>query len=59
MLACVRASEHIIRSLGPETVAGFLTEPAQGAGMIHPPPEYFPQIREMTKRLTCSGSTTR
>lgn len=50
-LACVRATEHLIRSLGPETVAGFLTEPAQGAGMIHPPPEYFPQIREMTKRL--------
>ena len=37
--------------LGPETVAGFLTEPAQGAGMIHPPKEYFPQIREMTQRL--------
>ena len=50
-LACVNATEHIIKSLGPETVAGFLTEPAQGAGMIHPPPEYFPQIREMTKRL--------
>jgi len=50
-LACVRASEHIIRSIGPETIAGFLTEPAQGAGMIHPPPEYFPQIREMTTRL--------
>ena len=50
-LACVRATEHVIRVLGPETVAGFLTEPAQGAGMIHPPPEYFPQIREMTQRL--------
>jgi taurine--2-oxoglutarate transaminase len=50
-LACVNATEHIIRSLGPETVAGFLTEPAQGAGMIHPPAEYFPQIRELTRRL--------
>ncbi|HUI63168.1 MAG TPA: aspartate aminotransferase family protein [Steroidobacteraceae bacterium] len=50
-LACVRATEHVIRTLGPETVAGFLTEPAQGAGMIHPPREYFPQIREMTRRL--------
>ncbi|MGV1049392.1 MAG: aspartate aminotransferase family protein [Solirubrobacterales bacterium] len=50
-LACVRTTEHLIRSIGPETIAGFLTEPAQGAGMIHPPPEYFPQIREMTKRL--------
>ena len=37
--------------IGVETVAGFLTEPAQGAGMIHPPKEYFPQIREMTRRL--------
>jgi taurine--2-oxoglutarate transaminase len=51
ILACVNATEHVIRSLGEETVAGLLTEPAQGAGMIHPPPEYFPQIREMTKRL--------
>lgn len=50
-LACVRATEHVIRMLGPENVAGFLTEPAQGAGMIHPPKEYFPQIREMTQRL--------
>jgi taurine---2-oxoglutarate transaminase len=50
-LACVRATEHLMRSIGPETIAGFLTEPAQGAGMIHPPPEYFPQIRELTKRL--------
>jgi taurine--2-oxoglutarate transaminase len=50
-LACVKATEHIIRSIGPETVAGFLTEPAQGAGMIHPPAEYFPQVREMTRRL--------
>ena len=50
-LACVRATEHVLKMLGPETVAGFLTEPAQGAGMIHPPPEYFPQIRELTRRL--------
>ncbi len=51
VLACVNATEHVIRTLGPETVAGFLSEPAQGAGMIHPPKEYFPQIREMTQRL--------
>lgn len=50
-LACVNATEHLMRTLGPETVAGFLTEPAQGAGMIHPPKEYFPQIRAMTERL--------
>jgi taurine---2-oxoglutarate transaminase len=50
-LACVRATEHVISTIGVETVAGFLSEPAQGAGMIHPPKEYFPQIREMTQRL--------
>jgi taurine--2-oxoglutarate transaminase len=50
-LACVRATEHAIRTVGPETVAGFLTEPVQGSGMIHPPKEYLPQIREMTQRL--------
>lgn len=50
-LACVRTTEHVIRTIGAESVAGFLTETVQGAGMIHPPAEYFPQIREMTKRL--------
>ncbi|MFT4025648.1 MAG: aspartate aminotransferase family protein [Novosphingobium sp.] len=50
-LACVKTTEHVIRMLGEENVAGFLTECVQGAGMIYPPAEYIPQIREMTKRL--------
>lgn len=50
-LACVKATEHTIKVLGSENVAGFLTECVQGAGMIYPPEEYIPQIREMTKRL--------
>ena len=49
-LDCVEETERIIRAIGPETVAAFLCDVSQGPG-IHPPPEYIPQIREMTQRL--------
>jgi taurine--2-oxoglutarate transaminase len=51
ILACVSATENLIKGIGPETVAAMITEVVQGCGMIHPPDEYIPQIREMTKRL--------
>jgi taurine--2-oxoglutarate transaminase len=50
-LACILASENLIRTLGPETVAAFVTEIFYGGSCIHPPPEYIPQLREMTRRL--------
>lgn len=50
-LACVYATENLINTLGPETVAAIITEPIFGAGTIQPPPEYNPQIRRMTKEL--------
>lgn len=50
-LACVQMTESIIRTLGPETVAAMITEVVMGGGCVHPPAEYIPQIREMTRRL--------
>ena len=41
---------RLIRELGPETVAAFISDVSQGPG-IHPPPEYVPQVREMCDRL--------
>ena len=43
--------ERIILREGPDTVAMFLAEPVQGAGgVIVPPPDYFPRIREICDR---------
>jgi taurine--2-oxoglutarate transaminase len=50
-LACIRASENLIQTLGAETVAAFVTEIFYGGSSINPPPEYIPQLREMTRRL--------
>lgn len=50
-LACVRATERVIRSVGIERVAAFITEIWHGAGAFLVPDEYIPQIREMTRRL--------
>ncbi len=50
-LACVRSTERLIKTIGPETVAAMITEPIMGAATIHPPAEYLPQIRQMTKEL--------
>jgi putrescine aminotransferase len=42
--------EAILRE-GPDTVAGFLGEPVQGAGgVIVPPDDYWPRIREICDR---------
>jgi adenosylmethionine-8-amino-7-oxononanoate aminotransferase len=42
-----KLEEAILRE-GPETVAAFIAEPVQGAGgVIVPPPDYFPRIREI------------
>jgi taurine--2-oxoglutarate transaminase len=50
-LACVNATERVIRSVGVEQVAAFLTEVWHGAGAFLVPDEYIPQIRALTDRL--------
>jgi taurine--2-oxoglutarate transaminase len=50
-LACIKASENLIRTVGAETVAAVVTEIFYGGSAINPPPEYIPQLREMTRRL--------
>ena len=48
-LACIAATEHMIRTLGSDTVAAVVVEPIFGVGMIHPPAEYLGQLRELTR----------
>jgi taurine---2-oxoglutarate transaminase len=48
-LACIDALEHLIRTLGPDSVAAVVAEPIFGVGMFHPPAEYLPQLRELTR----------
>ncbi len=50
-VACADALEQTILAEDPETVAAFIAEPVQGAGGIIPPPrEYFPKIRQICDR---------
>lgn len=47
-VAAANLLEEAILREGPETVAGFIAEPVQGAGgVIVPPDDYFPRIREI------------
>jgi taurine---2-oxoglutarate transaminase len=50
-LACVNATESVLRSVGVEQVAAFLTEIWHGSGAFLVPEEYPAQIRELTRRL--------
>jgi taurine--2-oxoglutarate transaminase len=49
-VACIDALEHLIRTIGPDTVAAVVAEPIFGVGMFHPPHEYLAQLRELTRR---------
>jgi len=49
--AAARMLEEAILREGPETVAAFIAEPVQGAGgVIVPPDDYFPRVREICSR---------
>ena len=50
-LACVKYTRRMIENQGVEQVAAVITEVTQGAGSVHPPDEYIPQIRKMTQDL--------
>jgi adenosylmethionine-8-amino-7-oxononanoate aminotransferase len=50
-LACVKEMEETIEEEGPETIAAFMAEPIIGSGGVIPPPaDYFPRIREICDR---------
>lgn len=50
-VACAGELERKILDLGPQNVAAFIAEPIHGVGgVITPPPEYFPRIREICDR---------
>jgi adenosylmethionine-8-amino-7-oxononanoate aminotransferase len=49
--AAARALEEAIIEENPDTVAAFIAEPVQGAGgVIVPPDDYFPRVREICSR---------
>lgn len=49
--AAARELEEAILREGPETVAAFIAEPIMGAGgVIVPPDDYFPRVREICTR---------
>ena len=50
-IACVKYTRRMIENQGVEQVAAVITEVTQGAGSVHPPDEYIPQIRQLTKDL--------
>ncbi len=50
-LKAARALEERIVELGPETIAGFMAEPLQGAGGgIIPPDSYWPEIQRICRK---------
>jgi 4-aminobutyrate--pyruvate transaminase len=47
-IGCAKQLEEVILEEGPETVAAFIGEPVMGTGgVIVPPPEYWPMIRQI------------
>ncbi len=49
--ASARALEETILREGPDTIAAFIGEPVQGAaGVIVPPDDYWPRVREICTR---------
>lgn len=50
-VACARSLEQAIEEEGAGSVAAFMAEPVQGsAGMIPPPPEYWPIVKDICAR---------
>lgn len=50
-LECFRDLEQTVAEEGAETIAAIIAEPVIGSGgVIPPPPEYFPRVRELCDR---------
>jgi adenosylmethionine-8-amino-7-oxononanoate aminotransferase len=50
-LTCAAIIEQVIEMEGPETIAALIVEPiGHTGGVIDPPPEYLPQLREICDR---------
>ncbi|MBM3662202.1 MAG: aminotransferase class III-fold pyridoxal phosphate-dependent enzyme [Actinobacteria bacterium] len=50
-LACANSLEQLVEQVGAESIGAFIAEPVIGAGGIIPPPDdYFPRIREICDR---------
>jgi len=50
-LACADELERIVEQEGADTIGAFIAEPVQGVGgVIVPPPEWLPRIREICSR---------
>lgn len=48
---CANLLEREIQFQGPDSVAAFIAEPIQGSGgVIVPPPNYWPRVREICER---------
>ncbi|MFC4768168.1 aspartate aminotransferase family protein [Effusibacillus consociatus] len=51
-LECAQVFDEVINWEGAETVAGVIMEPTiTGGGVIVPPPEYLPKVREICDKL--------
>ncbi|MGE5553812.1 MAG: aspartate aminotransferase family protein [Betaproteobacteria bacterium] len=51
-VACAREIENVIRTSTSGQVAALIAEPIQGnGGIITPPPEYFPRVREILDKF--------
>ncbi len=49
--SCANAIEERILAVGPENVAAFIGEPAQGAGgVIFPPASYWPRVEKIARK---------
>lgn len=49
-LPSIDATEAVVRAVGPENIAGIITEPMFGAAGLMPHADYYPALRELASR---------
>jgi len=51
-LPCIRRTRRVMEGVNPQMIAAMITEPICGSASIAPPPpEYFPQLRRLTREM--------